>query len=289
MVTAHETNRESQGGDGGGARKKETPEVPEHVFNDARNVIEDLHDRIKRYEELDAASNQDRNGVFSAGLANILKLRKSHRTLCELVERLREQTAGVKSELDVSSLHLQNLLYQKNHYQREIEGCRSYASAFSDAELELLTEEEFQETLHKMADVQDEAMPEPGCHDAEDTGRGKSEDEEGVLEAMDVEKGCEEGDEGVEGKDDKAHVIMLGRLRHEVHRRKVTLQELAALKSERDSVAADLAKQRNILSVIDTEVASLKQSVQRSLLTFEGDSNGSRLLNVYAAEFRMPQ
>jgi len=83
--------------------------------------------------------------------------------------------------------------------------------------------------------------------------------------------------------------MRLRRLRHEVHRRKVSLQELATLKSERDSVAADLAKQRNTLSAIEAEVARLKQSVERSLHAFEGDVDGNRALNVFAEEFVMPQ
>lgn len=247
--------------------------VPKQTFADARSILEELHVHIKQFEELDS-SNEGRDGVFSSGLVSILKLRKSHRSLCELVERFREQTAGVKSELDASSLHLQNLLYQKNHYQREIQACRSYASAYSDAELELVTEEEYL----RDAEVQQDENPNNEKVVAESM-EDKSEAEEGALEAMDVE----------ENEEDQEHVMRLRRLRHEVHRRKVSLQELAALKLERDTVAAELAKQRNTLSAIDAEVARLKQSVQRSLSAFEGDMDGNRALNVFAEEFVMPQ
>ena len=169
---------------------------------------------------------------------------------------------------------MQNLLYQKNHYQREIQACRSYASAYSDAELELVTEEEYL----RDAEVQQDENPNNEKVVAESM-EDKSEAEEGALEAMDVE----------ENEEDQEHVMRLRRLRHEVHRRKVSLQELAALKLERDTVAAELAKQRNTLSAIDAEVARLKQSVQRSLSAFEGDMDGNRALNVFADEFVMPQ
>lgn len=258
----------------------ETEGLPKQAFTDARSILEELHVHIKQFEGLNSAS-EVRDGVFSAGLVSILKLRKSHRSLCELVERFREQTAEVKSELDVSSLHLQNLLYQKNHYQREIQACRSYASAYSDAELELVAEEAFLGD----ADAHQGEHVSGGKINAEST-EDKREAEEGALEAMEVE---EIVDAAYQGEDDQQHAMRLRRLRHEVHRRKVGLQELATLKSERDSVAAELAKQRNTLSAIEAEVSRLKQSVQRSLVAFEGDMDGNRTLNVFAEEFVMPE
>lgn len=282
----------------------------QELFADARSIIEELHVNIKSYEALDeGSSKRGGDGLFSAGLVSILRLKKSHRMLCELVETLREQTAGVKSELDVSSLHLQNLLYQKNHYQREIQACRSYTSAYSDEELELVSEEEFQQ-IRAAASAAAVAEQEPKDNiineprDVTKKLEDTSDAEEGALEAMDVEEGREpqepdeedqmeygeeEKEQEKEYEEDDAHIMMLARLRHEVHRRKVCLEELAALKSERDSVAADLAKQRNILSAIETEVARLKHSVKNSLISFEGNSDGQRSFNVYAEEFVMPQ
>lgn len=80
---------------------------------------------------------------FTNGLLEILQLREHHRELCLMVEKIREETSVSKSELDSSSLHLQNLLYEKHHYQREIRSCQSYRSAYTDAEIELIPEEEF--------------------------------------------------------------------------------------------------------------------------------------------------
>ena len=276
MVTAQETNGDPEVA-GTENKVTETQSLPNEAFNDARSILEELHVHIKQYEELDPSS-EARDGVFSAGLVSILKLRKSHRTLCELVERFREQTAGVKSELDVSSLHLQNLLYQKNHYQREIQACTSYVSAYSDAELELLTEEEF------LKDVHAHEQEKPSESSKGEIGEDATSDvEEGAIDAMEVE------DIKKEQGGDEEHQKRLRRLRHEVHRRKVSLEELATLKSERDSVAAELAKQRNTLSDIEAEVARLKQSVQRSLNAFEGTLDDTRGLNAYAEEFIMPQ
>jgi hypothetical protein len=267
-------------------------------FDEARRVVENLIGDINRYLELDPNSAQsDRDAVFSAGLSDILRFRQTHRELCELVEGLREKTALVKSELDVSSLHLQNLLYVKHHYQREIQACRSYKSAFTDEDLEMISEDQFRAIQASEKHANDEVKGEEN----ESNMDGEVEEGEQVMEVEDGEQAddelgidtkMEEGDNGedngghVENIEDEAHAFMLERLRYEVSRRQVTLQELAALKSERDSVAADLAKERNILTTIDLEVGKLKSSVLHSLQTFEGEENSpDPKLNYLAEEF----
>ena len=81
--------------------------------------------------------------ALAAGVLKLLELKQAHRALCESTEALREETALAKAGLDQSSLQLQNLLYERGHYDREIRDCRDFSSAFSNAELELLSAEEF--------------------------------------------------------------------------------------------------------------------------------------------------
>lgn len=72
-------------------------------------------------------------GYVEAGAMHILNLKQVHRELCEATEGLRESTAEAKSQLDQSSLQLQNLLYEQQHYEKEIASCRAYKSAFPGA------------------------------------------------------------------------------------------------------------------------------------------------------------
>ncbi len=44
---------------------------------------------------------------------------------------------------DPRRCHAQNLLYEERHYQNEIRECLSYHSAFSDADIELMSVEDF--------------------------------------------------------------------------------------------------------------------------------------------------
>lgn len=70
-------------------------------------------------------------GFIEAGALQILALKQAHRELCERTEALREATSEAKTQLDHSSLQLQNLLYEQQHYEKEIAGCRAYTSAYT--------------------------------------------------------------------------------------------------------------------------------------------------------------
>ncbi len=86
---------------------------------------------------------------------------------------------------------------------------------------------------------------------------------------------------------DHAHMFKLGRLHYEVERRKLALEQLAALKSEREAVAAEIAKRHTISSDISSEVAQLKAQVEKRLEAFEGGQSPLGL-NVHAPEFQLP-
>ena len=81
--------------------------------------------QLKREGSLDSLP-----GYLQAGALEILSLKQVHRELCEATEVLRDATAEAKTQLDQSSLQLQNLLYEQQHYEKEIAGCRAYKSAY---------------------------------------------------------------------------------------------------------------------------------------------------------------
>jgi hypothetical protein len=83
----------------------------------------------------DGALPADVQGVFSAGAVLILELKAAHRQLCESTDALREAAGEAKSQLDQSSLQLQNLLYERQHYEKEIASCRGWQSAYRDEQV----------------------------------------------------------------------------------------------------------------------------------------------------------
>ena len=90
-----------------------------------------------------AAVEGEEGGAQAQGWLAILELKSRNRELYLGLELRRQQTAEAKAELEKTHLQLQNLLYEKAHYAKEIQTCREFRSAWSEEEVGLLAEEEF--------------------------------------------------------------------------------------------------------------------------------------------------
>ena len=71
----------------------------------------------------------------AAGAVKVLDLKGTHRALCEHSDAAREAAGEAKGALDTRSLQLQNLLYERHHYEKEIASCRAWRSAYSDEQV----------------------------------------------------------------------------------------------------------------------------------------------------------
>ena len=49
----------------------------------------------------------------------------------------------VGNQVEKTNLVLENLMYEKNHYVKEIQACRAFKSAFTDAQIDLHPLEQF--------------------------------------------------------------------------------------------------------------------------------------------------
>ena len=81
--------------------------------------------------------------IAEKGLITLLRCRREGKALAHLTEASREETARGRGALEGSDLALQNLLYEKSYYEKEIAACRSFASAFSDDQIAMQPESEF--------------------------------------------------------------------------------------------------------------------------------------------------
>ncbi len=97
------------------------------AFDAPRSVGSFFHHLLQLKQE---GSLDNLPGFVEAGALQILSLKQVHRELCEATEGLRDATSEAKTQLDQSSLQLQNLLYEQQHYEKEIESCRAYQSAY---------------------------------------------------------------------------------------------------------------------------------------------------------------
>jgi len=132
------------------------------LTTDVPQALGDLFSEILNLRgATDSKELQDR---LNAGAVKILKLKAIHRAMCDSTESLREATADAKTQLDQSSLQLQSLLYEKHHYEKEIQSCTSFRSAYSDQQLELLPVEEFKSRAAASAMDEDEEQKEEEPH-----------------------------------------------------------------------------------------------------------------------------
>ena len=81
--------------------------------------------------------------VASKGLISLLRCRAANKAAAHHVEALKEETAQGRQSLESDDLVLQNLLYEKRYYEKEIAACRGYVSAFPDSRIALQPEAEF--------------------------------------------------------------------------------------------------------------------------------------------------
>lgn len=195
------------------------------LSTDVPQALGDLFSEILNLRgATDSKELQDR---LNAGAVKILKLKAIHRAMCDSTESLREATGDAKTQLDQSSLQLQSLLYEKHHYEKEIQSCTSFRSAYSEHQLELLPVEEYKTRAATAV---------------------------AAASAMDEEE---------EQRAEEPHQLMLNRLHHELEFREETVKELEALKAKRDGLAADVAQKRSSLAGLDAEISKLRTSAQR--------------------------
>ena len=259
-------------------------------------------------ENLEAVRERTQ-GVRSALRSTSLKLenlRYQERHYQREIRACRDFTEDMERSLMGDGIELVSEADYRRYIDKELEKDRLLrAKETEDAEAVMMDheegdkeEEEDEEEEGQVEEGQEEGQEE-GEEEGEEEGAA-SENEDGEdTEMVDAEAGTSRkkrratlnpasvGKDAEGGAQDHAHMFKLGRLHYEVERRKLALEQLAALKSERDAIAAEIAKRHTISSDISSEVAQLKAQVEKRLAAFEGGGQGSDL-NVHAPEFQFP-
>jgi len=86
------------------------------------DVIDNLRDLVQL-----ASSSNDAPAVCIRAMALIANLKSLNRAANNATRMHKDITAEARHDMDQSHLHLQNLLYEKRHLEREIERCRQFA------------------------------------------------------------------------------------------------------------------------------------------------------------------
>ncbi len=82
-------------------------------------------DKLVALVTTDDVDDPQSNHILAAAL--ISRLKAVNRAFNQATRLTRETTTAARQEMDQSHLGLQNLLYEKQHLEREIQKCRQFA------------------------------------------------------------------------------------------------------------------------------------------------------------------
>ncbi len=123
--------------------------------------MEDSCQALRRLAEkvVSSGGKLDTQDATSGGLFLMLQLMEDSRKLAFEAEDQREETTKFKTRLEQTHLQLQNLLYEKEYYQKEIRECQNCRSKHPDSAIGMVPVEQFlqtasAETLEKIGDNQ---------------------------------------------------------------------------------------------------------------------------------------
>jgi THO complex subunit 5 len=118
----------------------------EDTIEALRSIADDVVALRQENADVDKLQNAIKQGCLL-----LCKLREQHRVASLESERLKEDTSAKKALFDESNLQLENLLYEKQYFEREIAGNQAFKSAIPDEDIVLAPVEEFKAACVKLA------------------------------------------------------------------------------------------------------------------------------------------
>ncbi|XP_047960714.1 THO complex subunit 5A isoform X2 [Salvia hispanica] len=79
--------------------------------------------------------------LITQTLLNFVTLRQANRSILIEEDRIKAESERAKAPVDLTTLQLHNLMYEKNHYVKAIKACKDFKTKYPD--IELVPEEEF--------------------------------------------------------------------------------------------------------------------------------------------------
>jgi len=124
----------------------------QQLTNTMEDVLTKLRATLGDIVALKKGGDQTSGSIQSESMNGALLLvdfKQANREAYEGVQHLKEETHGIKIQLDQAHLQLQNLQYQKSYFAKEIRSCNEFVSAFTDKQIDMLPVEEFMQKAPK--------------------------------------------------------------------------------------------------------------------------------------------
>lgn len=111
-----------------------------NVLAETRASIEETLAKIL-FIKKEGRNRSELRELFTQASVAFLNLRQINRIILQDEDRIKQETEAAKLPVDYTTLQLNNLLYQKNHYLKAINACKDFKSKYPD--IELVPEEDF--------------------------------------------------------------------------------------------------------------------------------------------------
>ncbi|MCO5580345.1 hypothetical protein L7F22_034211 [Adiantum nelumboides] len=110
------------------------------VLADTRTSIEEILAKVL-FIKKEGRNRAELRELFTQASVAFLNLRQINRVILQDEDRVKQETEAAKLPVDYTTLQLNNLLYEKNHYLKAISACKDFKSRYPD--IELVPAEEF--------------------------------------------------------------------------------------------------------------------------------------------------
>ncbi|KAF5827904.1 Fms-interacting protein-domain-containing protein [Dunaliella salina] len=180
------------------------------------------------------------------GLLRIMQVKERNKKLCAATEGAKEATTRSKNDLEGAYTALQNLLYEKNHFENEIASCQGFQSKVKEEAVALMPEQEFLASSEGQAFLreQEERLKNPEKNGAAANGTIAGLTPEQTLELR------------------EGHQLMRARLGHEGKQRLELLRQLEQVKQMEASLKEAVGSQEQVLHDLQSSLKNLEKTAE---------------------------
>ncbi|KAM1118959.1 hypothetical protein ACFX2I_043210 [Malus domestica] len=119
---------------------KKPEKSPYEMLQESKSSVEDIVAKMIAIKK-EAKPKSELRELVTQMFLNFVTLRQANRSILLEEDRVKAEAESAKAPVDLTTLQLHNLMYEKSHFVKAIKACKDFKSKYPD--IELLPEEEF--------------------------------------------------------------------------------------------------------------------------------------------------
>ncbi|CAN6721587.1 unnamed protein product [Malus baccata var. baccata] len=140
--------------------KKPEKSPPYEMLQESKSSVEDIVAKMIAIKK-EAKPKSELRELVTQMFLNFVILRQANRSILLKEDRVKAETESAKAPVNLTTLQLHNLMYEKSHCVKAIKACKDFKSKYPD--IELLPEEEF--FRDAPANIKDPMLSNDASHD----------------------------------------------------------------------------------------------------------------------------